>query len=245
MDRIWPAKQAGPVDHDQLERLYGYPDSNWLVVNFVSSLDGAVELNGRAVELSNQADQHVLRLGSDLADALLVGATTATVEKFRGQHPDEQTAQRRSRAGLSPVAPTVVVSTGRSLPADAPVITEALVPTIVLTSQRASQEARDGWSNAGAIVLTCGEDEVDLARGIELLAQRGLRRIDCEGGPSLFGALLGAGLVDELRLTLSPVLVAGTASRIATGPVAIPATFTLSSALAEDDTLLLRYLRGH
>ncbi|MES4831787.1 dihydrofolate reductase family protein, partial [Streptomyces anthocyanicus] len=74
------------------------------------------------------------------------------------------------------------------------------------------------------------------------LTRRGLRRIDCEGGPRLFGALTAAGLVDELRLTVSPLLTAGPAGRIATGPPIPPTGLRLATALAEDDTLLLRYL---
>jgi len=85
-------------------------------VNLVSSADGAVELHGRAAALSSPADQHVLRLGSDLADVLLIGATTAIVEEFRGQHPDDQTVRRRQRHNLSNVAPTAVITTGASLP---------------------------------------------------------------------------------------------------------------------------------
>jgi len=49
-----------------------------------------------------------------------------------------------------------------------------------------------------------------------------MRRIDCEGGPRLIGALLAAGLVDELRLTISPMLVVGTAGRITNGPLIRP-----------------------
>lgn len=243
MRRIWPVGSEGPLDETAIELLYTYPDQPWLAVNFVSSADGAVELNGTAAELSNQPDQHILRLGSDLADLLLVGATTADVERFRGMHPDELTAQRRRRHGLAPVAPTAVVSTG-SLPVDAPVITEALVPTIIITCASAPARAREGWAQAGATVLVHGEQVIDLAGAVARLREAGLNRIDCEGGPHLFGSLQANGLVDELRLTLSPTMVGGPAERIATGAVATPAPLRLASVLAQDDTLLMRYLRA-
>ena len=241
MRQVWPPQDAGALDDDEMEELYRYPAPKWLVVNFVSSADGAVALHGRAVDLSNEPDQRVLRLGSDLADVLLVGATTAMVEHFRGVHPDVQTAARRKRHGLAPVPPTAVVTTGRTLPADAPVITEARVPSIVITTASAPERKREAWADAGATVLVTGENTVDLRAAVDALAARGLGRVDSEGGPHLFGSLLAAGLVDELRLTVSPVLVSGVAGRIATGVDIDPSRLELMSVLAESDTLLTRY----
>jgi riboflavin biosynthesis pyrimidine reductase len=242
LEQIWPPAAVGALDGAALEALYAYPAPSWLAVNFVASADGAVALHGRAAELSNEPDQRVLRLGSDLADVLLVGATTAVVEEFRGVHPDAATARRRKRHGLAPIAPTAVVTTGHSLPADAPVVTEALVPSIVITTESAPEHKRRAWADAGATVLVTGETTVDLRAAVDGLAARGLGRIDSEGGARLFGALLAAGVVDELRLTVSPLLVVGAAGRIAAGTDIDPAALELASVLAARDTLLVRYL---
>ena len=241
MRQLWPPQQAGELDDERLERLYTYPARRWLCVNFVSSADGAVALHGRARELSNEPDRRVLRLGSDLADVLLVGATTAVVEEFRGVHPDAETAARRERHGLAPIPPTAVVTTGRSLPEDAPVVTEAVVPTFVITTEAAPRRKRDAWAAAGATVVIAGEQEVDLRVALATLAGHGLERVDSEGGAQLFGALLAAGLVDELRLTVSPMLVSGVAGRIATGVGIEPARLELLSVVAESETLMVRY----
>lgn len=243
---IWPQNDGRVVDDHELERLYGYPAvPKWLVVNFVSSADGAVEVDGRAGRLSNPPDRKVLQLGSDLADVLLIGAATAMVEDFRGVHPDEPTLQRRRRHGLSDIPPTAVVTTGRTLPSDAPVITEAKVPTLVITCSAASVKQREEWLDAGADVIVVGEETVDLSKAVRELTKRGLGRIDCEGGPHLFGSLLQAGVVDELRLTVSPLLVSGTAERIATGTALDPIDLKLASVLAENDIMILRYLVQH
>lgn len=240
MRRIWPPQHAGVLDDDELERLYTYPAGRWLCVNFVASADGAVALHGRARALSNEPDRKVLRLGSDLADVLLVGATTAMVEEFRGVHPDPETAARRERHGLAPVPPTAVVTSG-GLPEDAPVLTEALVPSYVITNAVVPERKRDAWAAAGATVVVAGEREVDLRAAVDRLAADGLEHIDSEGGAQLFGSMLAAGVVDELRLTVSPVLVAGGAGRIASGPEIDPARLELLSVVAESDTLLVRY----
>lgn len=242
MHRIWPHAEAGPADDEHLEQLYGYPDDRpWLAVNFVSSADGAVEVAGLSAGLTNATDQRAYRTGSDLADLVLVGAGTATIEEFRGVHPDELMAQRRQRHGLSEVPTLAVVSSG-SLPADAPVLTDVLTPTVVITCAGAPAASREAWAAAGARVLVAGTERVDLSLALKTLAGEGLRRVHCDGGPQLFGALLSAGLVDELRMALSPTLVSGTAERIAVGAGIDPAELELASVLAEGNTLLLRYL---
>ena len=95
------------------------------------------------------------------------------------------------------------------------------------------------------MLLICGRERVQPEMIVERLAERGLTRIHCEGGPHLFGGLVSAGVVDELCLTISPVLEAGPASRIATGasPI-VPLGLRLAHALVAGDTLLLRYLRA-
>ena len=77
------------------------------------------------------------------------------------------------------------------------------------------------------------------------LADAGLRRIDCEGGPGLVGSLLARGLVDEIRLSIAPLAVAGRAARVASGATALspPAAFEVASLLVDDSTLLVRYVR--
>lgn len=241
MKQLWPTNEPAELGEAELEQLYRYPEQ-WVAVNFVSSVDGAVELAGRSAGLSTAPDRVVYQLGSDLADAVLLGAGTATIEQFHGIRPDEQTSQRRTRHGLSPVPPIAVVTSGDSLPANAPVLTDVLTPSIVLTCEAAPAAARQAWADAGAIVLTVGYEAVDLPRAVAALGERGLTRIDCEGGPHLFGGLLAAGLVDELRLTLSPMLLSGTADRIAVGTSIDPARLTLASVLTDADSLLLRYL---
>lgn len=242
MRQLWPSTVE--LSDRDLEELYRYPDSDspWVVANFVASVDGGIELRGRSAGLSTAPDRVVYKLGSDLSDVVLLGARTATVEEFHGVRPDEQTRRRRLDHGLSAVPPIAVVSTGDSLPADAPVLTDVLIPSIVLTCSSAPAATRQAWSAAGATVITAGDDAVDLPAAIAALAERGLTRVDCEGGPHLLGAMLSAALVDELRLTVSPLLLSGGADRLAVGSPIEPAGVTLASALLEDDSLMLRYL---
>jgi 5-amino-6-(5-phosphoribosylamino)uracil reductase len=235
------------VDDRDLERIYGYPDHldrPWVQAQFVSSVDGAVTVAGRSRGLSSPADKRIFALGRDLADVVLVGAGTALVEGYRGIKAREVRVERRRRLGLSPVPPLAVVTRRCSIEPDAPLVTDVSVATIVLTCAAAPEHRRRALADAGAEVVVVGEDAVDPHKGLAALDERGLRRVSCEGGPTLFGTLIAADLVDELCLTVAPLLTGGDAGRIATGTLPeAPARMRLESVLCEDDALLLRYRR--
>src|SRR5699024_158091 len=110
-----------------------------------------------------------------------------------------------------------------------------------------------GWRCAGADaaarsrvaeVIDACETRVDPAAVRDVLHRRGHARIHSEGGPTLFGTFLEAGVVDELCLTLAPSLDAGTAPRIAHAPQEVPTAMELAGILRSGDELLLRYTKG-
>lgn len=247
VDRLWPAQDAPPAD-DELEHLYAYPAAPqrpWVRVNFVSSVDGSVTVQGRSRGLSSHADQRILALIRDLSDVVLVGVGTAITEGYRGIKRTEIRSERRARLGLPEIPPIALVTRHCSLPADSPLLTDTTVAPIVLTCQAAPADRRAALIDAGADLVIAGEDDVDLRQAIAALGARGLRRIGCEGGPTLFGALIEEDLVDELCLTLSPVLAAGDAGRIATSTGAVePRGMRLESALRDEAMLFLRYVRS-
>lgn len=246
MDKLWPQQHPTAVE-SELEEFYAYPaelDRPWVRVNFVSSLDGAVTLHGTSRGLSSPEDQKVLALIRDLSDVVLVGAGTALAEGYHGVKRTEVRANRRQRLGLAEVPPIAVVTAKASIPADSPLLTDTVVPPIVLTCAAAAPERVDALREAGADVVVAGEKQVDLRAGLAALHERGLRRIGCEGGPKLFGSLIEEDLVDELCLTLSPLLTNGDASRIASGSGAeLQLRMQLRAALHADSMLLLRYER--
>jgi riboflavin biosynthesis pyrimidine reductase len=96
-------------------------------------------------------------------------------------------------------------------------------------------------------VIVAGEASVDLKAAVDALAERGHQRILTEGGPHLLAQLAGAGLLDELCLTFSPVLAGPGADRIVTGGLPMPGggtrRFTLAHALADEGSLICRYVR--
>jgi riboflavin biosynthesis pyrimidine reductase len=93
-------------------------------------------------------------------------------------------------------------------------------------------------------VLVCGEETLDVDVMLSAFAKRGLHQVLCEGGPTLFGALLDADRVDELCLTISPLLEGGGAHRILVGSPEKARRMTLRHVLISNGTLILRYLHA-
>jgi len=240
---VWPDR-TGELSGSDLEEIYAYPEGlerPWVQVNFVASADGAVEIDTTSAGLSHEADRKVFLLGRDLADVILVGAGTARAENYRGVVAGAKRLERRRRLGFAGVPPIAVVTRTADLDPASRLFTETAVPPIVVTTDGADTRALEA---AGAEILRAGDEDVDLARALDLLAARGLRRVDCEGGPGLFARLVAADLVDQLCLTVAPLLVAGTAGRIAAGASpAVPRRLALASILVEDGFTLLRYRR--
>ncbi|TDV55336.1 pyrimidine reductase family protein [Actinophytocola oryzae] len=236
------------VDDRTLEELYAYPSgltTPYVQVNFVASADGAATVSGRSRGLSSPADKKVFALGRDLADVVLVGAGTATAEGYGPVKHTEVRAERRSRLGL-PELPPIAVVTGRgSIPPSSPLVTDASVPTIMLTSEASPEVWRKEITDAGGEVVVAGEDRVDASLVLSALAERGLLRVCCEGGPTLFADLVADGLVDQFCLTVSPMLTGAGAVRVTDGrPSSVPMDLSLESVLSDEGFLMLRYRRA-
>jgi len=241
--------QPGPaVDDHALEELYAYPAAMtrpFVQVNFVASADGAATVAGRSRGLSSAADKKVFALGRDLADVVLVGAGTAIVEGYRGIKRTELRASRRARLGLSEVPPIAVVTGRGSVDPASPLITDTLAPPIVVTCETAPVDWRKAVAAAGADVVVAGADRVDVGLTLDALADRGLLRVCSEGGPTLFADLVAAGLVDQLCLTVAPLLTGAGAPRVVLGEAAAaPMGLSLASVLSDEGFLMLRYRRA-
>lgn len=227
-----------------LADLYAYPDplpaAGWVRANMVATLDGAAsDATGSSAGISAPADQAVLGVLRAIADVVVVGAGTARAEGYRPLPARAAFADRRAAAGQRPAAVTAVVT--RS--GDVAGLAGLLAPdaaTLVLTCTSAPVDRLRERVGADRVVVA-GDDDVDPGRAVAALAERGLRRVLLEGGPSLLGRVAAAGRLDELCLTWSPLLVAGGAPRIAHGPAA-SLRLRAASLVACDDLLLGRWL---
>ena len=217
-----PAGTVEPLDvYRDLPVVDGRPAVR---LNMISSVDGSTAVAGLSGGLGGPADRKVFAALRSLADVVLVAAGTVRAETY------------------GPAAlPIAVVSGSLQLDWDTPFFTAATHRPIVVTHRRAPAE---GAVRASAVadVVVAGEQAVDLTLAVARLGERGFRHVLAEGGPSLNGALAGAGVLDELCLTLSPRLVSGDAKRIVAGPALVPPpALALRSLCEEDGYLFVRY----
>lgn len=249
-----PLSGAGPVKPGNsaaddlvaaLAAIYGYPDGLWVKANFVASVDGAITADGKSAALSGPADRLVFTVLRSLADVVLAGAGTVRAERYRQAQPSELWQQLRT--ARAPAPPVAVVT--RRLDVD---LSDrlfghgtGLARTIVITTELAGEERLNETSRVADVVVA-GKETVTAKAAIDALAARGHTKILVEGGPMLLGQLAAEQLLDELCLTVSPVLEGGhAAGRLMArrGPADLT-RMRLASVLEDDGFLLSRYIRA-
>lgn len=254
MQRMPNATQLTELTRDDLVGMYAYPlelSGPFIRVNFVTSIDGAVSVDGRSGGLGTPADRQVFRILRDLADVVVVGAGTARSENYGAAHTDSHTRTRLYHHGfggnIDGAAPRIaVVSGSANLDPASRLFTDTGARPIILTTAAAPAERKRALTDAGGEVVEAGDSGVTAAGLCAALERLGLRRVLCEGGPALFGDLIAARAVDELCLTVSPMLVGGTAGRIAVSPNAMPTPMTCRHLIFDEDgTILTRWTRPH
>jgi riboflavin-specific deaminase-like protein len=178
----------------------------YLALNMVSTLDGKATIDWRTKGLSTELDRQLFHHLRTQADAVMIGAGTARVERYGRITKTEELRDKRVREGLVADPLAVVVSGRLDLPADLPLLQEADQGVVIATGSDATLEG----TTAPVEYLRVGDDlPLLMAR---LREDHGVRSILCEGGPTLNSFLLAAGLVDELFLTLHPKLSGGAAA---------------------------------
>jgi riboflavin-specific deaminase-like protein len=238
-------RRVDDLSDDELVAVYEVADRSvpHLRANFVSSLDGAVEIGGKSKALSSDSDSRVFSMIRRLADVVLVGAGTIRDEGYNPLKLARPAREWRTAAGLAENPTLAVVSSRLDLSPQHPIFESAVRPIVV--THAASPVDRRAELSKVAEVLVLGDAEVDLSAVIAEFTARGLPQVLSEGGPMLLGSLTAADLLDELSLTLAPMLVGPGSGRITAGPpAALTRRLRLESALvASDDYVFFRYLR--
>lgn len=241
MRQLLPA----PLDDVDPRQVYGdLPEATGrpaVRLNMVSSVDGAVSVDGRSGGLGGPADRRIFHLLRSLADVVLVGAGTLRAEGYGPAVVAEAEQEARRGRGQGSIPAIAVVSRSCRLDWGSPFFTAAVARPYVVTVADAPSEHLASAAEVAEVVIA-GQDDVGLAQALAAIGATGARSVLAEGGPILNGQLAAAGLVDELCLTLSPRLVGGEARRIlAGGDPGGGGHLVLRSACEEDGFLFLRF----
>lgn len=201
----------------ELERLYGALglEDECVVANFVQSLDGVVAIPGltrshAVVSDDSEADRFVLALLRACADVVLVGTGTLAASPMGTWRVDkaypeaaDAFAELRAARGLREQPLVAVVTSGVSFDPSHQVLAAG---AIVLTTETAAPGIADAVPDATEVVAVNDGASVNLRAAVATLRERGHKVVVSEAGPTLFGQLVAAELVDELWLTVSPLL---------------------------------------
>nr|WP_090341153.1 dihydrofolate reductase family protein [Mycolicibacterium malmesburyense]CRL70910.1 deaminase-reductase domain-containing protein [Mycolicibacterium malmesburyense] len=236
--------EAETLTDDALRDLLAYPETLTgprLRANFIASIDGAVTLDGAGRKLGTPTDRRVFKRLREVADVIVVGATTAASKPYADLRLDTDAHTWRLAHGLPPALRLVVVSSRGVIP---PHLLAATVPPIVLVSASATSSARRTLDASGAVVCEMAEGQIGAAAIRQALDGLGLHRVLVEGGPTLFSHLIAGDEIDELCLTTSPMMVAGPARRIAATPEHVAFRMRRTDILLGDDgTVIVRWIR--
>lgn len=184
---------------------------------FAMTLDGKITTRTFApVDFTSREDkQHLFRQRA-LADAVLLGHTTLERDNVR-LGVSEDLRQQRIKRGQSPAPLRVIVSNQGRINVDLKIFQWELSPILIFSTKRMPREVRRALTGKATLHLTSQRD-VDLAEMLRTLRRDyKVRRVACEGGPTLFRSMLEHGLIDELNLTIAPYLFGGTDAPTLTG----------------------------
>ena len=215
-------------------------DRPYVAVNFVESVDGRAAFEGRSGTLGDDVDRQLFHGLRGRVDAVLVGTGTLRAERYGRLVRDPDRRAAREAAGLRPDPLAVVVSRSLDLPPDIPLFQDPDSTIVVYTSSDA--EAPECPADVRLVRLDPAETTMTTALR-RLRADHGVRSLLCEGGPTVFGALVHERLVDELFVTLSPKLAGGMDPlTILQGPrLPDPEELELRWVLEAGGSLFLRY----
>lgn len=218
-------------------------DRPYVLVNFISTVDGRSTFAGRSGQLGDEGDRALFHGLRERADAVLVGTRTLTVERYGRVLGRVERRERRLAQGRSAEPLACLVTRSGMVPADIPLFAEPEARVLIFTATELELGGVQAQVDVvrldpGALTLTTVLRRLREDHGVELLL--------CEGGPMMFGSLLEENLVDELFLTLSPTLSGGGSSPTITSGTEFPQLRRLRLAwmLERENFLYLRYLVG-
>jgi riboflavin biosynthesis pyrimidine reductase len=221
---------------------HGFADRPRVLCNMVATLDGLITVGGRSGPIGGPGDHALFHALRTVVDAVLIGTGTLRAERYGRLVRRPERRARRAALGLVEDPLAILITRRGELPWSAPLF-EAPEQRIAVVGPAAGL---DPPAHVRARI-----DVIDMPVPTPAAALRavheahGVRAVLCEGGPTLNRSLLGDGVLDELFLTLGPLLAGGgepDALRVLAGDaVEPPARAELRSVLRHGDELFLRY----
>jgi len=186
----------------------GFP---FVYLNAAITADGKIApANRRFIPFSSKRDQDLLIELRTRCDAVMAGARTVDSVPINLGPGGKKYRDMREKNGLSPYNLRVVVSGSGTLNPKAEIFRHKFSPVIVLVTERAPRNRLGQLKKLGATVKVCGASEIDFRYALRWLREEwNVKRLLCEGGGEINSALLRQNLVDEIYVTLCPIIFGG------------------------------------
>ncbi|GAB7070363.1 pyrimidine reductase family protein [Mycobacterium hodleri] len=249
LTELGPLGSGFGTDDGRLAAFYSYPenlDRCWVRANMIASLDGGATDDGKAGGLAGPGDRALFSRMRQEADVILVGASTVRIENYSGAQMSLAERRERQGRGQTEVPPIAVVTHTADFEHDARIFTRTEVPPLIVTCHDTVPDAQARFGSTAEVIDASGAhpDRVDPAVVLSTFAGRRLLRVLSEGGPSLISLLTEHDLVDELCITIAPILVGGGARRISSGSGEAHTRMRRSHLLTDDEGYLYtRYVK--
>ncbi|WP_323792506.1 dihydrofolate reductase family protein [Nocardioides sp.] len=242
-DRATGHAPGSDLSDDDVRDAYPWPaDERWVRAMMVTTLDGAAAgPDGLSGSISSSVDKAVFNAVRRLAAAVLVGAGTVRAEGYGPMRAKPEDADVRTAAGLAPAPVLAIVTGSLDLDFDGKLFTDSTMRPLIITGAEPDPDRAAAARKHCDLVVTA-EERPSAATVLDVLEQRGLLRIVCEGGPTLLESLVADDLLDEADITVSPTF-AGTAETPRTSGLESVASLELAHVLHAESFLMCRYLR--
>ncbi|MCE2512023.1 MAG: dihydrofolate reductase family protein [Acidimicrobiia bacterium] len=217
----------------------------WLMINMIASADGAIAVDGTSGALGNPADEAVFSAVRACADWILAAAGTVRAERYGLPRPGAASRRARRAAGRADRPRLAVVSGSLDLGLGLPLFAEQHPdddPPLILTGRDAAAGAVEALESVAEVVRLASA-RPQPAEILAELDRRGAGVVLSEGGPSFNGQLADAGVIDELCLSIAPLVAGGASPRIVHGSLrTVPIDLSIDHLLEASGTLFVRYL---
>ncbi len=218
----------------------------WLMINMIASADGAVAVDDTSAGLGNPADEAVFSAVRACADWIVAAAGTVRAERYGLPRPGPASRRARLAVGRAERPRLAVVSASLDLDLGLPLFADQRPgedPPVILAGSAAASEAVERLGTVSEVVRL-PSPRPQPAEILAELDRRGAGVVLSEGGPSFNAQLADAGVIDELCLSVAPLVAGGTGPRILHGSMrSVPLRMRVDHLLEASDTLFVRYLR--
>ena len=219
----------------------------FVAVTFAMTVDGKITTKTFSpVDFTSREDKTHLFRQRSLGDAVLIGHSTLKHDNVRLGLPDPKMREARVARGQTPYPLRVIVSNEGRIDASLKLFQTDISPVVIFSTTRMPLRHQKALREKATLHLS-DEHSVDLAWMLQQLRRDyGVRSVACEGGATLFRALLEEDLVDQLNLTIAPFLFGGTNAPTLTGlskqflPKAVRCSLTEMRTVGEECFLTYR-----